>query len=164
MAAKKIRTASRAIIIKNQSLLVLRRTGLQGEFYVLPGGGQMHEEAIQQTLIREVLEEVNLHVNPEHLLFINEFIGKRDSRFPHHEQDVHQIDFTFLCSMSNEQEAQVGAQPDVHQIGIAWIPLEEITDYRMHPKDDLNFIMGAPGRDALASWIQNGFEKNTLFL
>ncbi|WP_282937305.1 NUDIX domain-containing protein [Paenibacillus sp. RC67] len=164
MAAKQIRTAARAIIIKNQSLLVLRRTGLQGEFFVLPGGGQKHEEAIQQTLIREVLEEVDLHVNAEQLLFINEFIGKRDSSFPDHEQDVHQIDFTYLCSVTTEQEAQVGAQPDVHQIGIAWIPLKEITDYRTHPKDDLNFIMGAPGRDALVTWIQNGFVKNTICL
>lgn len=41
-----IRTAARAVIIKDCSLLVLRRTGVQGEFYVLPGGGQEHGESI----------------------------------------------------------------------------------------------------------------------
>jgi 8-oxo-dGTP diphosphatase len=77
----RIRTAARAIIIKDEKLLVLRRTGVQGEFYVLPGGGQEHGES-KETLVREVLEEVSLVVEIEELLFINEFIAKRDSLFP----------------------------------------------------------------------------------
>lgn len=164
MAAPKIRTAARAIIIKDHSLLVLRGTGLQGEFYTLPGGGQRHGEALQEALLREVMEEVDLQVKVEHLLFVNEFIGERDSSFPGHEQDVHQIDFTFLCSMTSEQEARIGSQPDVNQVGIAWIPFNGILDYELHPKDDLNFIMGAPGRDALASWIRGGLASRITFL
>jgi len=164
MAASKIRTAARAIIVKDRSLLVLRGTGLQGEFYTLSGGGQRHGEALQEVLLREVMEEVNLLVKVEHLLFVNEFIGERDSSFPGHEQDVHQIDFTFLCSVDSGQEARIGSQPDVNQIGIAWISLDEILDYELHPKGDLNFIMGAPGRDALASWIRGGFGSHITFL
>src|SRR5690606_532033 len=150
-----IRTAARAVIIKDGSLLVLRRTGVQGEFYVLPGGGQEHGESIFDTLKREVLEEVSLHVEMEQLLFINEFIAKRDSLFPEEDGDIHQIDFTFLCKITSEKEAEVGETPDVFQIGIEWIRLSEITDYNKHPKDDVNFIMGAPTRDMLAKWIQD---------
>ncbi|NIK79744.1 ADP-ribose pyrophosphatase YjhB (NUDIX family) [Paenibacillus castaneae] len=91
----RIRTAAGSMIIKDEQLLVLRRTGVQGEFYVLPGGGQEHGQSIQKTLIREVFEEVSLKVEIEELLFINEFIAKRDSLFPDLEPDVHQIDFTF---------------------------------------------------------------------
>ncbi|NOU94775.1 NUDIX domain-containing protein [Paenibacillus sp. LMG 31456] len=84
----RIRTAARAVIIKDDQLLVLRRTSVQGEFYVLPGGGQEHGESIQETLIREVFEEVSLNVEIDELLFINEFIAKRDSSFPKLEPDV----------------------------------------------------------------------------
>lgn len=151
----KIRTAARAVIIKDEQLLVLRRTGVQGEFYVLPGGGQVHGESIQETLIREVLEEVSLEVGIEELLFINEFIAKRDSLFLDFEPDVHQIDFTFLCKIKSLNEAKVGETPDVHQVGIAWIPLTEITDFNLHPNNDVNFILGAPTRKILSEWISN---------
>lgn len=76
-----IRTAARAVIIKDECLLVLRRTGAQGEFYVLPGGGQNHGESIRQALLREVFEEVSLEVEIKELLFINEYIAVRDSMF-----------------------------------------------------------------------------------
>lgn len=150
-----IRTAARAIIIKEEKLLVLRRTGAQGVFYVLPGGGQNHGESITDALLREVKEETDLEVLNYELLFINEFIAKRDSPFYELEPDVHQIDLTFLCDISADGEAKVGQSPDIQQIGIAWIPLNEITDYKRHPKQDLNFIMGAPTRDVLAEWIMN---------
>ncbi|WP_422660587.1 NUDIX domain-containing protein [Paenibacillus sp. EC2-1] len=150
-----IRTAARAIIIQGGKLLVLRRIGAQGVFYVLPGGGQNHAESITDALKREVKEETDLVVLNHELLFINEFIAKRDSQFYELEPDVHQIDFTFLCEVRADREAKVGQTPDVHQIGIAWIPLDEITDYMAHPKQDHNFIMGAPTRDVLAEWIIN---------
>ncbi|WP_052350421.1 NUDIX domain-containing protein [Paenibacillus gorillae] len=151
----RVRTAARAIIIKDDQLLVLRRKGVQGEFFVLPGGGQHHGESLQETLIREVFEEVSLRVEIEKMLFINEFIAKRDSMFPELEPDMHQIDFTFLCNITSQNEAKVGEMPDVHQVGIAWIPLNEITDYNLHPRTDVNFIMGAPSREPLAQWILN---------
>ena len=150
-----IRTAARAVIIKEEKILLLRRRGVQGEFYVLPGGGQNHGESITDTLKREVKEEVDLDVLTTELLFINEFIAKRDSRFYELEPDVHQIDFTYLCDVNQDQIAKVGMTPDAHQIGIVWIPISEITDYELHSKDNLNFIMGAPTREVLAEWILN---------
>ncbi len=159
-----IRTAARAIIIKDEQLLVLRRTGVQGEFYVLPGGGQNQGESIKQTLVREVFEEVSLEVEIIELLFINEFIAKRDSMFPELESEVHQIDFTFLCKITSDNEAKVGGTPDVHQVGIAWISLNEINDYDLHPDHDLNFIMGAPTRSVLAQWIGNNNSLRTPIL
>ena len=155
MISLTIRTAVRAIIIQDQRLLVLERTGTQGLFYVLPGGGQNHGESITDALIREVREEVDLEVIGYELLFINEFIAKRDSKFYELEPEVHQIDFTYICNINRERAAVVGRIPDKHQVGIAWIPLNEIINYELHPKNDLNFIMGAPTRDVLSDWIIN---------
>ena len=155
MTALTIRTAARAIIIQDNNLLVLKRTGAQGIFYVLPGGGQNHGESITDALLREVKEEVDLEVVSYELLFINEFIARRDSKFYDLEPEVHQIDFTYFCDVDQNRTAEVGRIPDKHQVGIAWIPLNEVINYEMHPKHDLNFIMGAPTRDILSDWIIN---------
>ncbi|MBM7564747.1 hypothetical protein [Paenibacillus sacheonensis] len=81
--------SGKAVIIKDEPLLVLRRSVVQGSFsYSLAA--------------------------VEELLFINEFIGKRDSSIPELERDVHQIEYTFACRMVSMYEARSGDRSDAH--------------------------------------------------
>ncbi|WP_208414783.1 hypothetical protein [Paenibacillus castaneae] len=48
-------------------------------------------------------------------------------------------------------------------MGIAWIPLSEITDYKLHPNNDVNFILGAPTRNVLSEWIANQYEDTYIY-
>jgi 8-oxo-dGTP pyrophosphatase MutT (NUDIX family) len=53
-----IRSAARAIIIKNDSVLLVQMKNDGGEFFILPGGGQLHGETLVQTVKRECMEEL----------------------------------------------------------------------------------------------------------
>ena len=43
-----IRSAARAIIIQNDSVLLVHMKNDDGEFFILPGGGQLHGETLIQ--------------------------------------------------------------------------------------------------------------------
>jgi 8-oxo-dGTP diphosphatase len=57
-----IRTASKAIIIKDDCLLAIKMYDSGEDFYVLPGGGQENGENLHANLQRECLEEVGVPV------------------------------------------------------------------------------------------------------
>ena len=60
------RVISRAIIIQdNKVLLMFRRKikdGVKKEYYVVPGGGQDENETLEQTVARELKEELNVDI------------------------------------------------------------------------------------------------------
>ena len=54
--------SSRAILIKNQKILLIYRKKMNRIYYVLPGGKTRSNESQQETLIRTVKEEINIDV------------------------------------------------------------------------------------------------------
>ena len=70
-----IRTASRALIIKDCKLLTIQMRDSSGIFYILPGGGQQHGETLKESLVRECKEEIGALVTVGELLYIREYIG-----------------------------------------------------------------------------------------
>lgn len=67
-----MRTAARAIIVKNQSILVMHRNKFGHQYYCLVGGGIDAGETADQTLVREVREETGLQVTSQRLVYIEE--------------------------------------------------------------------------------------------
>ena len=61
-----IRNAVRAVIVKDQQILVLRKQYPSGEVrYALPGGGQEPGETLEAALHRECREEIDASVTVE---------------------------------------------------------------------------------------------------
>lgn len=79
-----------ALILKdNKLLLVNHYEAGKYDFWVPPGGRLEGAESIVDCARRETLEETSLHIEPKHILYIEEF----------YEPEYHFCKFFFLCDL-----------------------------------------------------------------
>lgn len=100
------------------------------EYYTLPGGHVENDESFEETVKREVLEELNIHVTiKEKLLSLYNEDLNRDEEF-------------FICTLIDEKEViEKGngpewTNPDIEKYGlyeITYINVKEIKDYNILP-------------------------------
>ncbi|MGH4120377.1 NUDIX hydrolase [Clostridium sp.] len=76
MENKKIYFATKALIINNNKYLALHKTEETGYLWELPGGRMEFGETAEETLFREVKEEINLVINSYKLLDTWNFVSK----------------------------------------------------------------------------------------
>src|SRR5215216_3959860 len=62
-AMRPVRVSVKAIVTKDGRLLVTRNRDVEGDFFLLPGGGQESGETLTEALRRECLEEVGADVD-----------------------------------------------------------------------------------------------------
>lgn len=134
-----VRSAAKAIIIQDQHVLCIRYRDERGVFYGLPGGGQDRHEALSETVVRECMEEINCHVVAEELLFVREFIGRRQAKLSRH-SEFHQVDHYFRCRLLPNSSPANGQGADTAQEGVEWLPLAHLDHFILHPQ-------------ALAEWL-----------
>jgi len=127
-----IRNAVRAVIIHDNHILMLRKIGGgKPERFALPGGGQNPGETLDQALQRECMEEISTEVNIKRLRHIGDFFKLRDSTPPTIRQHV---EFYFECSVPTDYIPANGDHPDKHQVEVAWLNLDEITENNLYPQ------------------------------
>lgn len=135
-----IRNSAKAIILKDSEVLLTKNEDDEGFFYLFPGGGQEHGETLPETLIRECLEEIGKQVDVADLLHIREYIGKNHEH-AHFDGHVHQVEYYFICHTKTEQDLPLmPTNPDGHQVGIEWIPVRHLMEYRIYPKEIRKYI------------------------
>lgn len=73
----KVRVRVCGVLIKNESILLVKHKGLgkENELWIPPGGGVEFLESAEQALVREFKEETGLDVTVNKFLFCNEHIG-----------------------------------------------------------------------------------------
>jgi len=79
----------------------------------LPGGRQNDGELLEQTLVREFLEEIGLHIRVGPLLYVSES----------YDADTHFSNFTFQVGGNGEL---LVPSNDAHVVDAAWVPFQEI--------------------------------------
>ena len=73
-----IRNAARALIVRNDHILLLRKQGGdKGERFALPGGAQDPGETLQDALNRECLEEIDTRVQIHDLVGVADYFKPR---------------------------------------------------------------------------------------
>ncbi|SES25276.1 ADP-ribose pyrophosphatase YjhB, NUDIX family [Gracilibacillus ureilyticus] len=136
-----IRNSAKAIIQRENRLLLTKNKDEDGYFYLFPGGGQEHGETLHKTLIRECIEETGYKVIVGDLVHIREYIGKNHEHQAF-DRDIHQIEFYFTCLLQKEIDRLFDlSNPDQNQVGIEWIPIDQLPQYRIYPKKLVPIIM-----------------------
>ena len=112
-----------AVILKGGQVLIAKRPpgGLLGGLWEFPGGKQEENETLQETLVREIMEELDLEVE------IGALLGIYQHAYTHYKITLH----AFFCQLASE---------DLHlnyHTESSWVPLEELQKYPMGKIDRL---------------------------
>ncbi len=128
-----VRISAKAIIIKDRRLLVMHHRSTDGDYYILPGGGQKNGETLEAAIQRECLEEAGVKVGVVDVLFIRDYI-EANHEFAGLNSGFHQVEIIFECQLLDDSTLGQGIQMDMRQIGVFWLPLDELSQYPLYPK------------------------------
>ncbi len=128
-----VRLAVKAIIIVDGKILVTRNSHKNGDYFLLPGGGQENGETIHDALRREVREEVGCETVIGELRFVRDYIGK-NHEFRDEDPEFHQVELMFECQLMASTDDAVASLPDPSQIGVDWLPVDELEEMLFYPR------------------------------
>ncbi|MBW3590122.1 MAG: NUDIX domain-containing protein [Actinobacteria bacterium] len=140
-----IRLSLKAIIFLDGRLLASRCRDHDGDWYMLPGGGQMYGETIPESLMRECLEEAGCHVEVGSLRFVRDYIAK-NHEFADSSGDFHQVELWFECKLLGDLVQPT--VPDTMQTGVEWLDLNQLAGLRLYPKV-LREVLVAPPKSGV---------------
>ena len=133
-----IRNAVRALIRRDNNILLLRKDGYQqGERFALPGGGQDIGESLEQALQRECLEEIGTRVEIQDLVYTADCFKPRDTP---PQSTRHLVEFLFACTVPDDYVPGNGHHPDKHQVEVVWVGLDMLADMPLHPKSLIPYL------------------------
>ena len=140
-----IRNAVRALILKDDKVLMLRKETKEGSHFALPGGGQETGESLEETLQRECLEEIGTSVEIKELLHVADYFRARNTRPP---TVRHAVEFLFICQVPDNYEPRNGENPDKHQVEVLWAHIEELSHLPIFPKSLVANLLGMQGKSS----------------
>lgn len=127
------RYSVKALIIKDNKILLERCDYGLGAFSKLPGGGQHWGETLTKALERECMEELGLKVEVKRLLFVRDYIAKnhKDTRAS---QRFHQVELMFECAVSDYTALGNGLSVDGVNQEIYWLELDALEQSDFYPR------------------------------
>lgn len=143
---KRIRVAAKAIIIEQNQLLCVVKQSRGQTAHLLPGGGQQYGETLHDALRRECLEELGVAIYVEHMLFVREFIANNHYK-KNQFQDFHQVEVMFKCVLKeplDEQFCTKSKTLDLNQIGLSWMPIEQLSFCCFYPQQLIPYLAKIP--------------------
>lgn len=118
-----MRRAVRAIVIKDDALLVMRRKKFGEEYYTLVGGGIGVGETPAQALVREAYEEASLNVANPRLLYVEEA------------GDPYGNQYIYLCDYVSGEPTlpEESTEAKIHALGAnlyepLWLPISKLAE------------------------------------
>lgn len=131
--AFRIRISVRGVLIEEGRVLLTEYHDSTGVWFVIPGGGVNHNELLREALVREFAEESGLLIEPTGLLFEREVVADRqDNCFL--QSGFHQVELFYQVVRRGLAEGGA-ANPDPCQIGVRWVPLDDLAELRIYPSD-----------------------------
>ena len=104
------------VIIKDNNVLLMQRIKNGRSYFIFPGGSVEQGETIEDTVIREMKEEVSLSVKLDKLLFQIENFGREEYYFLIKE-------FSGTIAIGGPEKERMNKNNQYHPI---WIPLTDL--------------------------------------
>lgn len=138
---------SRAIVVKNQHIALIKRLRDGREYYVIPGGGMEPGETPEQTAIRESREELGVAIAIERLLAKVTFRGRDQYFFLARVTGGH-----FGTGTGPEMTGKY--PPERGTYTPVWMPLKEIARIPLFPPSIAELV----GEAADKGWPERALE------
>lgn len=123
---RSIRLATRALILRDDKLLIVNAWKGRDHLWTVPGGGAEPHASLPANLAREVLEETGLTVKVGAPCLINEF---NDTKY-----DFHQVDLYFRCTIVSGEVSEAWRDPEGVVSFRRWVTREELRGLTHRPK------------------------------
>ncbi|MBD3922948.1 NUDIX hydrolase [Paenibacillus sp. PR3] len=119
------------IVIHNDRILL--HTILKDDFWNPPGGRVEFNESTDQTIVRELREELDIEVQVKELLFVNEDFFEYDGK------QYHEIGFYYLISVPDEheilkQEDVFNGIEDDGRLIFKWFSIDQLNEIVVYPE------------------------------
>ena len=129
-----IRSAAKALMYENGKILLNSHKTESGRiYYDLPGGGQRQYETMEETVIREVLEETGYTVEVVRFQCIAEEISEDPAMQTQYPEYTHRIMHVFLVRRITAGKAEI-CELDFEQTGSVWVTPEEADQLDLVPR------------------------------
>jgi ADP-ribose pyrophosphatase YjhB (NUDIX family) len=132
-----------AIIVHDESILLVRHVKNGQSYWLLPGGGLEYGESLEEALCRELREETNLEIRVGDLVIVNDSINPDGTR--------HVINLCFTAEIVSG-ELRCGIDHRLEEV--RFVPLREVPNLTFYP--DV--------RDELIPAIEQGFPRRAAYL
>ena len=128
-----IRSAAKALIVHEGKVLLNRCAHKDGGiYYDLPGGGQEQYEALEDAVVREVLEETGYTAKVGRFAALAEEIHTNPYIREKHPQYAHRMLHIFLVELTDAPR-QTPSGMDYGMEKSEWLPLEKLSGIEMYP-------------------------------
>jgi ADP-ribose pyrophosphatase YjhB (NUDIX family) len=125
MSEKRPRLAVRAVILRDNCLLLVNAYRGSDALWCAPGGGVDLHQALQEALQREVREETGLEVDVGMMCLVNEFHDP--------DGDFHQVDIYFRCTVTGGDPEGEWVDPEGIVTHRRWVTRAEMANMRVKP-------------------------------
>ena len=119
------RLAVRAIILRDDRLLLVNAYAGRTDLWCAPGGGVEPHASLTDNLVRELFEETGLAVQVGPVCLVNEF---HDA-----DRDYHQVDIYFRCTVAEAAIAPDWRDPEGVVTQRRWVTRAELAGLRVKP-------------------------------
>ncbi|MDL2317485.1 NUDIX domain-containing protein [Eubacteriales bacterium OttesenSCG-928-A19] len=128
-----IRSAAKAVILRDEQVLLVQCESNGTTYYDLPGGGQNAMETMEEAVVRECLEETGYAVRVIRCLALLEEILVDEALAVRYPNYVHRIFHVFLCEIDGGVPRAKPSEADFDQVGLRWVPLAHIASLPLRP-------------------------------
>ena len=142
--SRSIRTSAKALVIRDGRMLAIRLHDQDGDFYIMPGGGQNAGELLPAAVEREVAEETGIAVKAGDAVFIIE--GEKG-------EESHRVDIVFRCEYLGESDAE--RHTDWNQTGYEWLDIATLNTAPLYPSKLRRPIMNLSARKDAPVYLGN---------
>ncbi|MEK6890238.1 MAG: NUDIX domain-containing protein [Nanoarchaeota archaeon] len=121
------RTRVRAIIVENNSLVLIHRKKTDRDYFVFPGGGVESEEGLEGALARECLEELGVNVDVKNLQY--KFVEKSGA-----------TQFFYRCSINggvfgSGKGREFSSENSLNQYALERVDINRLRDMPIFPDE-----------------------------